>query len=115
MTDDLSSKVCSACSGDEDPLKALESVQNMEEINDEWELVDNHHIVRDFEFEDFQEALEFVNKVGEIAEEQGHHPIINDFTWGKASIKLYTHKIDGVHENDFIMASKIDDMHEEEF
>ena len=115
MADDLSSKVCSACSGDEDPLKAIESVQKMEEINDEWELVDNHHIVRDFEFKDFQEALDFVNKVGEIAEEQGHHPIINDFTWGKASIKLFTHKIDGLHENDFIMASRIDDMHEEEF
>jgi len=115
MADDLSSKVCSACSGDEDPLKAIESVQNMEEINDDWELVDNHHIVREFEFKDFQEALDFVNKVGDIAEEQGHHPIINDFTWGKASIKLFTHKIDGLHENDFIMASRIDDMHEEEF
>jgi len=87
----------------------------MDEIDGGWELVDNHHIKRDFEFEDFQEALDFVNLVGEVAEEQGHHPVINDFTWGKASVKLYTHKIDGLHENDFIMAARIDEMHEEEF
>ncbi|QKQ98270.1 4a-hydroxytetrahydrobiopterin dehydratase [Candidatus Nanohaloarchaea archaeon] len=115
MPEELSSKVCSACSGDEDPLKATESVEKMEELDDRWELEDNHHIQRKFKFEDFQEALDFVNKVGEIAEEQGHHPVINDFTWGRATVKLYTHKIDGLHENDFIMAAKIDEMHEEYF
>jgi 4a-hydroxytetrahydrobiopterin dehydratase len=112
---ELSSKVCSACRGDEDALKATESVQKMDELDDEWELEDNHHIERKFEFDDFQEALDFVNEVGEIAEEQGHHPIFNDFTWGKATVKLYTHKIDGLHENDFIMAAKIDEMHGSEF
>lgn len=112
---DLSSKVCSACRGDEDPLKATESVQKMDELDEDWELVENHHIERQFEFNGFQEALGFVNEVGEIAEEQGHHPIINDFTWGRATIKLYTHKIDGLHENDFIMASKIDKLAEEDF
>lgn len=115
MSEELSSQVCSACRGDEDPLKATESVKKMDELKDEWILEDNHHIEREFEFEDFQEALDFVNKVGEIAEEQGHHPIINNFTWGRATIKLYTHKIEGLHENDFIMAAKIDEMHEKEF
>lgn len=115
MSEELSSKVCSACRGDEDSLKATESVKKMDEIDDEWELEDNHHIERKFEFEDFQQALDFVNKVGKIAEEQGHHPVINDFTWGRATIKLYTHKIDGLHENDFIMAAKIDKMHENKF
>jgi len=105
----LSSQVCTACSGDSEKLKATEALEKMDEIHDDWQLEDNHHIKRQFDFEDFQEALEFVNEVGEIAEEQGHHPVINDFTWGKATIKLYTHKIDGLHENDFIMAAKIDE------
>jgi 4a-hydroxytetrahydrobiopterin dehydratase len=109
----LSQKVCSACSGDADTLKATEIHEHMKELNDEWEQEDNHHIKRQFDFDDFQDALEFVNKVGEIAEEQGHHPIINDFTWGRATIKLYTHKIDGLHENDFIMAAKIDELYGE--
>lgn len=112
---ELSSKVCSACSGDEDALKATESVEKLSEIDDNWELVENHHIERKFEFEDFKEALDFVNRVGEIAEDQGHHPVINNFTWGKATVKLYTHKIDGLHENDFIMAARIDDLFASDF
>jgi len=64
---------------------------------------------RHFEFEDFQAALDFVNEVGAIAEQEGHHPNIS-FTWGEADITVYTHKIDGLHENDFILASKIDDL-----
>jgi 4a-hydroxytetrahydrobiopterin dehydratase len=107
----LSNEVCTACSGDADKMKATDALQKMDEIHDDWELEDNHHIKRQFEFEDFQKALDFVNEVGEIAEEQGHHPIINDFTWGRATIKLYTHKIDGLHENDFIMAAKIDEIY----
>jgi len=106
----LSNQVCAACSGDAEKMKATDALQKMDEIHDDWQLEDNHHIKRQFEFENFQEALDFVNKVGEIAEEQGHHPVINDFTWGRATIKLYTHKIDGLHENDFIMAAKIDEI-----
>jgi 4a-hydroxytetrahydrobiopterin dehydratase len=109
----LSQQVCTACSGDSEKLKATEALERMEEISDDWELEENHHIERKFEFEDFREALDFVNKVGEIAEDQGHHPVINDFTWGRATIKLYTHKIDGLHDNDFIMAAKIDEAFEE--
>lgn len=112
---ELSSKVCTACSGGEDNLKATEIYDHMQEVSDDWSEKDNHHIERKFEFEDFQEALDFVNEVGEIAEEQGHHPVINEFTWGKATVKLYTHKIDGLHENDFIMASKIDDLYKESY
>lgn len=109
----LSQEVCTACSGDSEKLKATEALEKMDEIDDEWELEENHHIERKFEFEDFQEALDFVNKVGEIAEEQGHHPVFNDFTWGQATVKLYTHKIDGLHDNDFIMAAKIDEVYED--
>ena len=112
---ELSSKVCTACSGDEDTLKATEIYDHMKDLDDQWEEEDNHHIERKFEFEDFQEALDFVNEVGEIAEEQGHHPVINDFTWGRATVKLYTHKIDGLHENDFIMAAKIDEIYRDSY
>jgi len=110
---ELSSKVCTACSGDAETLKATEIHEHMKELDDNWEQENNHHIQRQFDLNDFQEALELVNKVGEIAEQQGHHPVINDFTWGRATIKLYTHKIDGLHENDFIMAAKIDEAYED--
>jgi len=112
MSGELSQRVCTACSGDAEKLKATEALDKMDKLDDEWSLEEHHHIERKFEFEDFKEALDFVNKVGEIAEEQGHHPVINDFTWGQATIRLYTHKIDGLHENDFIMAAKIDNTYE---
>lgn len=111
---ELSQKVCSACSGDEPALKATESLERMDEINDDWSLEDNHHITRSFDFDDFSTALEFVNQVGEIAEEQGHHPNIH-LEWGEARLKLYTHKIDGLHENDFIMAARIDEKYSQEW
>jgi 4a-hydroxytetrahydrobiopterin dehydratase len=74
---------------------------------DGWDIVQEHHITRAFTFPDFQKALDFVNKVGALAEEQGHHPDIY-LTWGKAEIKIWTHKIDGLTESDFILAAKID-------
>ncbi|MFB6203944.1 MAG: 4a-hydroxytetrahydrobiopterin dehydratase [Candidatus Nanohaloarchaea archaeon] len=110
----LASQTCTACSGGVDPIKGDEIDEKMEQLDGDWEVINEHHLKRDFEFEDFQEALDFVNKVGGIAEEEGHHPNI-EFTWGKATIKLYTHKIDGLYDNDFIMAAKIDQMHREEF
>ena len=110
---ELSQRVCKACSGDAEKLSVIEAKQKMDELDGDWEREENDFIQRKFEFEDFQEALNFVNEVGEIAEEQGHHPVINGFTWGKATVKLYTHKIDGLHENDFIMAAKIDEVYED--
>jgi 4a-hydroxytetrahydrobiopterin dehydratase len=76
----------------------------------DWELCDDaHRIERTFRFRNFQEALAFVQRVGELAESQGHHPDIR-FGWGYATVSLSTKKIKGLHENDFIMASKIDRM-----
>ena len=68
---------------------------------------EEHHITKTFGFPNFRQALGFVNRVGEVAEEQGHHPDIY-LSWGKVEIKLWTHKIDGLTESDFIMAAKID-------
>lgn len=72
-----------------------------------WQVVNEHHITRKFTFSNFKQALDFVNRVGALAEQQGHHPDIL-LTWGKAEITLWTHKVDGLTESDFIMAAKID-------
>ena len=73
----------------------------------DWAVTDEHFLHREFTFPDFKQALDFVNRVGAVAEEQGHHPDIM-LAWGKAQITLWTHKIDGLTESDFIMAAKID-------
>lgn len=72
-----------------------------------WKVMNEHHIVRMFTFPDFKRALAFVNRVGSLAEEQGHHPDIL-LTWGKAEITLWTHAVNGLTESDFILAAKID-------
>jgi 4a-hydroxytetrahydrobiopterin dehydratase len=72
-----------------------------------WEVVNEHHLKKAFTLPDFQTALDFVNRVGALAEEQGHHPDIF-LAWGKVEITIWTHKIDGLTESDFILAAKID-------
>jgi 4a-hydroxytetrahydrobiopterin dehydratase len=103
---DLANKTCVPCRGGVPPLAGEELAKLSREVP-EWKVVDNHHIKRNFEFPDFAKALAFVNKVGAIAEEQGHHPDIF-LTWGKADITTWTHKINGLTESDFILAAKID-------
>jgi len=73
----------------------------------DWHLIDEHHVQRTFNFDDFVGALAFVNRVGAVAEEQGHHPDIS-FTWGRATVKIWTHKINGLTESDFVLAAKVD-------
>jgi len=102
----LASKICVPCRGGVPPLKGQGLVALQEQVP-EWQVVNEHHIVRQFKFPDFKQALAFVNRVGELAEDQGHHPDIF-LAWGKAEITLWTHKIDGLTESDFIMAAKID-------
>ena len=97
---------CQACRGDVPPLTAGQIVPLHEQVS-AWQVVDEHHLSRTFKFGDFAGALEFVNQVGRVAEEQGHHPQIC-FTWGRVMIEIYTHKIDGLTESDFILAAKID-------
>jgi len=74
---------------------------------DGWQSINEHHLQKSYEFKNFRETLDFVNRVGELAEEQGHHPDIC-FGWGKADVKIWTHKIDGLTESDFVLAAKID-------
>jgi len=88
------------------PLKGAE-IDALAEQLEGWEVVREHHLKRDYKFRDFREAQEFVIRVGKLAEEQGHHPDIC-FGWGKAEISIWTHKIDGLTESDFVLAAKID-------
>jgi 4a-hydroxytetrahydrobiopterin dehydratase len=103
---DLASKTCVPCRGGVPPLAGEELAKLSREVP-QWKVVDGHHITRSFTFPDFRQALAFVNKVGEIAEEQGHHPDIF-LKWGKADVTTWTHKINGLTESDFILAAKID-------
>jgi 4a-hydroxytetrahydrobiopterin dehydratase len=102
---DLASKECVPCKGGVPPIKGRE-LEGLLRHAPGWTAMNEHDIVRTFAFPDFRTALQFTNKVGAIAEGQGHHPDIR-LSWGKVEITLYTHKIDGLTENDFIMAASI--------
>ena len=104
----LAEKICIPCRGGVPPLTPDQIKPLAAEVS-EWKVAGNHHIERDFKFPNFKAALDFVNKVGAIAEEQGHHPDI-ELAWGKAGIRIWTHKIDGLTESDFILAAKIDQL-----
>ncbi|HEY3975178.1 MAG TPA: 4a-hydroxytetrahydrobiopterin dehydratase [Candidatus Sulfotelmatobacter sp.] len=104
----LADRKCVPCRGGVPPLRGP-GLGEIHRSVPKWAVVDEHHLRREFKFPDFQQALEFVNRVGALAEEQGHHPDIF-LAWGKAEITLWTHKVDGLTESDFIMAAKIDRM-----
>jgi 4a-hydroxytetrahydrobiopterin dehydratase len=103
---DLAERACVPCRGGVPPL-AEEQIRPLQKQVHQWKVVNNHHIEREFAFPDFKTALEFVNRVGNLAEEQGHHPDIA-LAWGKVGISIWTHKINGLTESDFILAAKID-------
>jgi 4a-hydroxytetrahydrobiopterin dehydratase len=104
---DLAKKHCVPCAAGAIPLKGEQIEERAKELDPGWQVVEEHHLEREFKFDDFRQALDFVNQVGELAEEEGHHPDIF-LSYGKVRIQLWTHKIDGLHDNDFIMAAKID-------
>lgn len=101
----LAQKECKACDGgtprlEGQPLEALHK-----QLGNGWLVVDGHHLEKQFKFPDFRKALEFTNRVGEIAEKQGHHPDIF-LTYGEVRLKIFTHTADGLTESDFILAAK---------
>jgi len=107
MASDLAQKHCEPCSEDTPPLTGDELEPYVDELGEQWSVEDEHHLVGEFSFDDFQEALDFTNRVGALAEKEGHHPEIC-LTWGEATVRIWTHSIDGLSENDFILAAKID-------
>ena len=103
---ELHEQACVPCRGGVPPLTPDESQRLASQV-DGWAVVDNHHIEKERRFPDFTTALEFVNRVGAIAEEQGHHPDIY-LAWGKVRVTIWTHKINGLTTSDFILAAKLD-------
>jgi 4a-hydroxytetrahydrobiopterin dehydratase len=105
----LADKTCVPCRGGVPPLKGKELADVYRQLPESarWTVINEHHLVRVFTFPDFKSALAFVNKVGNLAEEQGHHPDIL-LAWGKVEITTWTHAVNGLTESDFILAAKID-------
>lgn len=107
MARDLASMECVPCKGGVPPLTREEIEPYLADLDNDWRVVDDHHLEKEFRFRNFREALEATNRVGELAEEVGHHPDI-ELAWGRVKITVWTHKIDGLHEADFVFAAKAD-------
>lgn len=106
---DLSSKKCLPCEIGTPPLTKEELTPLLKELKLDWEVVEGKKIQHEFKFKDFVGAISFVNKVADLAEAEGHHPNIHIY-YSKVVIDLYTHKINGLSENDFIMAAKLEEI-----
>jgi len=106
-TNDLASRQCEPCRGGVPRLQGAELEQLQRKLQTGWQVADGHHLEKTYGFKDFREALAFTNRVGDLAETQGHHPDIY-LAWGKVQVKIWTHKIDGLTESDFVLAAKVD-------
>lgn len=106
---ELTKKSCVPCKGGVPPLKGEQISKLHAQLKKGWKIVQEHHLEKEYTFPDFQKALAFTNKVGELAEREGHHPDIL-LSYGKVKISLWTHKIDGLSESDFILAAKCDEI-----
>ena len=103
---DLAERQCVPCRGGV-PALSGDDIRPLAEQIPAWDVVGEHHLPRSYKFDDFRETLDFVNRIGELAEQQGHHQVIC-FGWGKADVSIWTHKINGLTESDFVLAAKID-------
>ncbi len=106
---DLASKDCVPCRGGVPPLSGDQLSELNEQLDEGWEVVHEHNLEKEFGFKDFAEALAFVNRVGAMAEVQGHHPDIH-LAWGNVRVEVWTHKIDGLTESDFVFAAKTEEL-----
>ena len=104
---DLAAKQCVPCRGGVPPLAGDELEALQARLGRDWEVVDGHHLQRTYRFDDFRQALDFTVRVGEMAEDQDHHPDIF-LAWGQVKVTIWTHKIDGLTESDFVFAAKAD-------
>lgn len=102
-------KKCRACESGTPPFTPSQIQDYLSKLKTKWEVLDNIKLKKEFLFKDFKEAMAFVNKIAEIAEQEGHHPDLYIF-YSKVKIELWTHAIGGLSENDFIMATKIDNL-----
>jgi 4a-hydroxytetrahydrobiopterin dehydratase len=105
---ELAKKKCIPCSGETPKLKGKPLDEFKHKLGNSWHVADGHHLEKEYQFKDFAGALAFTNRVGAIAEAEGHHPDIL-LTWGKVRLTIWTHAIDGLSESDFILAAKADE------
>jgi 4a-hydroxytetrahydrobiopterin dehydratase len=103
----LADNTCVPCRGGVPPLPADRVQTLLTQLESGWQLNANGHLERLYTFKDFAQALDFVNKVGAVAEAEGHHPDLH-LAWGKCTVEIWTHKINGLTESDFFLAAKAD-------
>ena len=104
---DLANKTCEPCRGGMPPMTPEAAKEMLTQLGAGWTVNDQGHLERDFSFPDFATAMAFANRVGDVAEQEGHHPLLH-VTWGSVLVEYWTHTIGGLHEADFIMAAKTD-------
>lgn len=109
LMSELAKKKCVPCKGGVPPLQGPDIERFFEQLKPGWNVVGEHHLQKEYKFKNFRQALDFTTKVGEMSEEQGHHPDI-ELGWGRVKITIWTHKIDGLTESDFIWAAKADEL-----
>ena len=109
MNGSLASRQCVPCKGGGEPLRGGPLIALANELDNSWRVVAEHHLEKDYRFRDFREALAFTDRVGALAEAQGHHPEIH-LGWGKVKLIVWTHRIGGLTESDFILAAKADEV-----
>ena len=109
MTSELAKRECTPCEKKQPPLEPQAIATLSQQLNAGWTVANQHHLEKEYTFDDFRGALEFTKRVGEVAEKENHHPDIF-LAWGKVRLKIWTHNIDGLSENDFILAAKADEV-----
>ena len=107
MKTELLEKTCEPCTKKTERLRGEALGEMQRQLGEDWKVIGEHHLEKEYGFKNFKEALDFTNRVGAIAEEEGHHPDIF-LAWGKVKLTVWTHAIDGLSENDFILAAKAD-------
>ncbi len=105
----LIQRKCKPCTGQTPRLTGKQLEEYRARLGPEWQLVDEHHLEKGFKFDGWGEARDFVNRIADVAEQEDHHPDVL-LSYGKVHVTLLTHKIDGLSENDFILAAKIDEL-----
>jgi 4a-hydroxytetrahydrobiopterin dehydratase len=108
MPSELAQKECLPCKGGVPPLKGQQLSEFQARLGGDWKIVNEHHLEKQYDFDDWSQAVDFTNRVARIAEEQNHHPDIL-LTYGKVKVQIWTHKIDGLTESDFVFAAKVDE------
>jgi 4a-hydroxytetrahydrobiopterin dehydratase len=106
---ELAKMECVPCKGGIPPMTAEQIAPWLVRLGGDWQAVEDHHLHKEYRFKNFRQALAFTNQVGELAEQIGHHPDLF-LAWGKVGVTIWTHKIGGLSESDFIFAAKVEDL-----